>query len=84
MSEREPKNRREFLLRLGTDAAIGGTTAARDRSSSTVKEREPDVIPGAHLGNFLLRLIQRPVRRQIAAVLVAVRIADHDDLLVTH
>ena len=33
------------------------------------------------LGDIFLRLIQRPVRRQVTAVFVAVRIADHDRLL---
>src|SRR5690606_10795096 len=52
-------------------------TAAPDGPAAPVEEPEPDLEPAADARDRALRLVERPVRHPVAAVLVRVRIAEH-------
>ena len=69
------------LLRLARhrdDRAVRAPAAAPDRAAASVEQAEVDAVLAAHAAERLLRLVQRPVRHPVAAVLVAVRVAEHD------
>src|SRR5215204_4769786 len=68
--------------RLGANAAIGGSPAARDRAAATMENSQRNIMFLRNLCDTLLPLIQRPVRHDISAILVAIGIADHDHLLI--
>jgi hypothetical protein len=62
-------------------ARLAGPPPRATCPASTVEDRERDAVRLAGARDRLLRPVQRPVGREIAAVLVAVRIADHHHLL---
>ena len=66
--------------RLSANRAPGWTAAAGDGASPAVKHRQRDPVVVAHARDRFLRAVQRPVRGNVAAVLVAVGVADHDHL----
>ena len=63
-------------------ARLAGPPPRATVPAAPVKQREAHAVRPAHLGDGRLGLVQRPVGGQVAAVFVAVRIADHDHLLV--
>src|SRR5258707_5580802 len=67
--------------RLGANRAAGRAAAPGHRPPSTVEDREGDAMGLASARDRLLRSVERPVCREVATVLVAVRIADHHHLL---
>ena len=62
-------------------ALSGRAAAAPDRAAAPVEQAQGDAVLLRDLGQRGLGDVQLPVGRQIAAVLVAVRVADHDFLL---
>src|SRR5688572_33069266 len=68
--------------RLRADGAVGRAAAACDRAAAAVENGQLDLVFLRDARDLLLRAIQGPVRHQIAAVLVAIRIADHYHLFV--
>ncbi len=67
--------------RMRQNGAVGGAAAAPDAAAAPVKELQRHPVFLANLDQPLLRQIQIPVRGDVAAVLAAVRIADHDLLM---
>ena len=67
--------------RLGADRAARRSAAPRHAAPAAVEERERDAVLGRHARDGFLRPVERPVRREVSAVLVAVGIADHHHLL---
>ena len=68
--------------RLGADGAAGRPAAARHAAAAPVEEREARRRASpADAGDRFLRPVERPVGREVAAVLVAVGVADHHHLL---
>src|SRR5690606_15620755 len=65
---------------LGNDGLEAGASAAGDRTAAPVEEAEPDPALLEDLDEFAFRAVERPVGGEIAAVLVAVGIAEHDFL----
>ena len=63
--------------RLRGDGVAGRRAAARHRAAASMEEGDGDALLASDLGEARLRLEQLPVRRQEAAVLVGVGIADH-------
>src|SRR5579871_4082654 len=63
---------------LRDDRATGAPAAAPDGAAAPVKEAQADAGLFAHPGKARLRVVQRPYGGQIAAVLAAVRVAEHD------
>ena len=63
---------------LGEDRAVRGTAAAADGAAAAVEQGEPDVVPAGGRDQRLLRLVQEPVRREEAALLGRVGVAEHD------
>ena len=54
--------------------------ATADRSAATMEQCELNILGNRGVGKGYLSVLQRPTRRSQAAILVAVRIADHDHL----
>ena len=67
--------------RLGADGAAGRPAAAGHAAAAPVEERQADAVVPADAGDSLLRPVERPVGREVSAVLVAVGVPDHDRLL---
>jgi hypothetical protein len=59
---------------------IARAYAAADRAAATVKESQAHIVLATYLEQGDLSLVQFPPRCQIASVLVAVGIAEHDFL----
>src|SRR5262245_63296354 len=76
-----PKAPAQRARRLGADGPARRSSAPRHRPAAAVEDREHYLIGLAYARDRLLRSVERPVRGQVAAVLVAVRVADHDHLL---
>ncbi len=69
--------------RLGQDGAVGRAAAASDGAAAAVEQRHHHIVGGTRRGQRVLSLIKLPVGGQIAGVLVAVGVADHDRLPAT-
>ena len=67
---------------LGQDRLGRRAAAARDAAAAAVKKREPESALLADVGDGFLRLKERPVGGKVAAILVAVGVAEHDLLVV--
>ena len=67
---------------LRQDRLVRRPAAATHRATAAVEQAHADVVPAEGLDQFDLRLEQLPARRQVAAVLVAVRVAEHHFLRV--
>src|SRR2546428_86603 len=63
--------------------APGRPAAARHGAAAPVEERESDPVLVAYARDRFLRPIECPVGGHVAAILVAVGVADHDHLLPT-
>ena len=63
-------------------AAVGRPAAAAERAAAAVEEHPRDAVALELLGERDLRAVGRPARRDVARVLVGVRVADHHLLLV--
>ena len=63
--------------RLRSDGVAGRRAAAADRAAAPMEKRDRDAFLDAHRREPRLRFVELPVRRQKAAVLIAVGIADH-------
>src|SRR4029077_10488690 len=68
--------------RLGKHDPVAGAAPAPDSAAAAVEQAQADAVPPAGVDDRQLALVQLPVRRQEAAVLVAVRVAEHDLLRV--
>ena len=68
--------------RLGEDRLGRRAAAARDAAAAAVEKREAEPALLADVGDRFLRLEQRPVRGEVAAILVAVGVAEHDLLVI--
>ena len=68
--------------RLGQDRVVAGSPAAAHGTAATVEEPQPDSGLARRLDQVQLCPVQRPVRGQVAAVLVGVGVAEHDFLAV--
>ena len=64
--------------RLPEDRAAGRATPTADAGAAPVEEAPAHPGAAAHVADLPLRLVQRPVRREEARVLVAVAVAQHD------
>ena len=69
--------------RLREDRLMGGAPAATDRPAASVEQPEVDPVTPGHGDEGALGPMERPLRHEIAAVLVRVGVADHDLLQVT-
>ena len=78
----EPQRAVHRSRRLREDGVVAGAAAAADGAAATVEEPQPDSGLAGRLDQVELGAVQRPVGRQIAAVLVGVGIAEHDLLAV--
>ena len=67
---------------LGQDRLVRATTTASDGSATTMEQQQAHVLLACHSDQFALCDIQRPVRGDIASIFVAIRVAQHDLLLV--
>jgi len=67
--------------RLGADGAARRAAASGHAAAAPVEEREADAVVPADAGDPLLRPVERPVGREVPAVLVAVGVPDHHRLL---
>ena len=63
--------------RLGDDRVVARPAAAADGATPTVEQTQLHVVSSGDLDQALLTSIQRPVRCQVAAVLVAVGVPEH-------
>ena len=63
---------------LREDRLVAGPAAAADRAAPAVEQAELDVVTAEHLDQRDLRLVELPAGSQETAILVAVRIAEHD------
>ena len=69
---------RHAAWRLRQDGLIARSAAAAHRAAAAVEQAQLDAVPLEDLDQLDLGLVQLPVRSEVAAVLVAVRIAEHD------
>ena len=63
--------------RLREDRRVRGAAAAPGAAAAAVEDRQLDAAARGERGELLLRAPDRPLRRQVAAVLARVRVADH-------
>ena len=80
---RQPQPAVQRPGRLGHDRAAGGAAAAPDGAAPAVEQGQGHAGLPAGLGQRLLRAVELPVGGDEAAVLVAVRIPQHDLLPVS-
>jgi len=73
----DPQSAVDAPLGLREDCVVARSAAAPDGAAASVEQSELDAMLAKRLDQVELRAIERPVRRQIAAVLVAVGIAEH-------
>ena len=66
--------------RLGSDGAVGGTTAACDRPAAAMEDRQGDAMLLRDFGDLFLRLVECPVGGDVASILVAIGVSDHHHL----
>ncbi len=66
---------------LGADPTAGWSPAPRHATAAAMEQGEGHPVLTAHACDRGLSLVERPVGRQIPAVLVAVRVSDHHHLL---
>ena len=69
--------------RLRQDGVVARATATSDRSAATVEEPQPNSGLAGRFDQIELGAVQRPVGRQIPAILIGVGVAEHDFLAVT-
>src|SRR4029078_6577375 len=67
-------------LGLREDGLIARTATAPDGGAAALEQAQLDTMPFEYLDQLDGGLVQLPVRGEIAAVLVAVRVAQHDFL----
>ena len=67
--------------RLGADRRVARPAAAADGAAAAVEELPRDAVLAHDRGHVELRAVDVPARRDVADVLVGVRVADHDLLL---
>ena len=79
----EPEAAAQRSRRLGADGPRSRPAAARHGAAAPVEERESDPVLVAYARDRFLRPIECPVGGHVAAILVAVGVADHDHLLPT-
>ncbi len=77
----EPEAPADGARWLGPDGAPGGAAAPGHGPAAPVEEGERHSSSGADPDDLFLSAIECPVRREVAAVLVAVRVPDHHRLL---
>ena len=63
--------------RLRSDGAVRRSPAAAGAPAAAVKDRQLDAAVARDGGELLLRAVDRPLRREVAAVLARVRVTDH-------
>ena len=73
----DPKPSGHAARRLREDRIEARPAAAADRAAAAVKEPQLHAVRAAGVDEQHFSAIQRPVGRQVAAVLVAVRVAEH-------
>ena len=56
---------------------MGGAAAAPDRAAAAVEQPQPHAVPGGHVTQRPLRLVDRPLAGGDAGLLVGVRVAEH-------
>ena len=78
----DPQRALHRARRLREDRVVARATAAADGAAATVEQPQPDSGLARRLDQVELGAVQRPVRGQVAAVLVGVRVAQHDLLAV--
>ena len=66
--------------RCGVNAVHHVAATAAHRATPAVKKADGDALLTGELGQFPLRTLQRPARGRNATVLVAVGVANHDEL----
>ena len=64
--------------RLGQDRVVARAAAAADGAAATMEEPQPDSRRARRLDQIQFGAVQRPVGRQVAAVLVGIGIPQHD------
>ncbi len=69
---------RRMRGRLGEDRRVRRPAAASCAAAAPVEDRQLDPAPRGERRQRLLRAVDLPLRRQVAAVLAGVRVADHD------
>jgi hypothetical protein len=69
-------------VRLGQDRLVGRAAAAADRAAAAVEQPQPHAVPGRHVAQRPLRLVDRPLAGGDAGLLVGVGVAEHDLLQV--
>jgi hypothetical protein len=74
----DPEGTRDRARRLRPDRLVAGPAAATDRAAAAVEEPQPDAVLAGHLDQRQLGPVERPVGGEVAAVLVAVGVAEHD------
>src|SRR6185503_14739473 len=73
----QPQAAADAAGRLREDRVVARAAAAADRAAAAVEEAQSHAVRCAGIDERPLRPVDRPARRQIAAVLVAVGIAEH-------
>ncbi len=73
----EPQSRVRAASRLREDRVVRGAAPAADGAAAAVEEHERDAGVAERRDEVPLGPVERPVRREVAAVLVAVRVAQH-------
>ena len=68
--------------RLRQDGVVAGAAAAADGAAAPVEEPQPDSGLTRGFDQVQFRAVQRPVRGQVAAVLIGVGVAEHHFLAV--
>ena len=74
----DPERPAHRARRLRQDGVIARAAATSDGSAATVEEPQPDSGLTRGVDQIQLGAVQRPVGRQVPAVLVGVRVAEHD------
>src|SRR5690606_15402170 len=67
----------------GEDRLVGAPAPASDGATATAEQTEIDIVLATYLAQTALRLVKGPVGHPVAAILVAVRITEHDLLETT-
>ena len=62
---------------LRRDRRVRRSAAAPGAAAAAVEDRQLDAVPLGDRRELLLRAVDRPLRREVAAVLARVRVADH-------
>src|SRR5215211_7755075 len=63
--------------RLGHDRLVAGSSSSSCATAPPVEQPEVDTVPAGDGAQLPLRLVERPVARDVAGVLARVAIAEH-------